>query len=167
MFYRRRAVRPIGGKSREKAEQASRAVSPEPPSSSSSSSHSPVQNRLVLRGSNDEAESSPPTYSSLPSPPSDSSSELDADADGGVGRMGDQSDSEVEGPDLRSVGEGLGFGNTAWGSNNGFTRPVVPLESGEDETTTTNVESDSGNATSETEELADEGVDDQAEVTGP
>ena len=65
--------------------------------------------------------------------------------------MKDQSDEdEVERPDLRSIGEGLGFGNTAWGS-----RPVGTADTDED-VTTTNAESDSGNATSETEELADD-----------
>jgi hypothetical protein len=100
-----------------------------------------------LREQAPETESSPPTYSSIPSPPTDSSSELDID----TGRMKDQSDEdEVERPDLRSIGEGLGFGNTAWGS-----RPVGTADTDED-MTTTNAESDSGNATSETEELADD-----------
>jgi hypothetical protein len=68
-----------------------------------------------------------------------------------TGRMKDESDEdEVERPDLRSIGEGLGFGNTAWGS-----RPVGTADTDED-VTTTNAESDSGNATSETEELADD-----------
>jgi ubiquitin carboxyl-terminal hydrolase 4/11/15 len=151
LFYRRRAVRPIGGKSREKAEQASRAVSPEPTtqsSSSSSRSNSPTINRLVLRDPPLETESSPPTYSSLPSPPTDSSSELDVDVDVGD-RMRDQSDSEdIDRPDLRSIGEGLGFGNTAW------TRKRTDLDS--EDVTTTNAESDSGNVTSETEELVDD-----------
>ena len=67
--------------------------------------------------------------------------------------MRDQSDEdEVERPDLRSIGEGLGFGNTAWSS-----RPVGTAETDED-VTTTNAESDSGNATSETEELSDDEV---------
>jgi hypothetical protein len=72
--------------------------------------------------------------------------------------MRDQSDEdEVERPDLRSIGEGLGFGNTAWGSS-GFTRPVGTAEDDEadGDVTTTNAESDSGDATSETEELADD-----------
>jgi len=65
--------------------------------------------------------------------------------------MRDQSDEDgVDRPDLRSIGEGLGFGNTAWGI-----RPVGTAETDED-VTTTNAESDSGNATSETEELADD-----------
>lgn len=71
--------------------------------------------------------------------------------------MKDQSDEdEVERPDLRSIGEGLGFGNTAWGSS-GFTRPAeVDDDEVDGDVTTTNAESDSGDATSETEELADD-----------
>lgn len=71
--------------------------------------------------------------------------------------MKDQSDEDdSEKPDLRAIGEGLGFGNTAWGtsSGNGYTRPVV-TEVDED-VTTTNADSDSGNVTSETEELVDD-----------
>lgn len=87
----------------------------------------------------------------MTSPPTDSSSELDI-----ADRMKDQSDDdEAERPDLRSIGEGLGFGNTAWGSRNGngFTRPA---SENDEDVTTTNAGSDSGNATSETEELVDD-----------
>lgn len=74
--------------------------------------------------------------------------------------MRDQSDEDEARPDLRSIGEGLGFGNTAWGSSNGggFTRSTMNQTSGEgeEEVTTTNAGSDSGNATSETEELAED-----------
>jgi len=161
LFYRRRAVRPIGGKSREKAELASRAVSPMPPSprasdSGTSSGASPgPSNRLVLRERNAEAESSPPAYDSPPFPSSDSSSS-DTGAVPELYRGRFQSDSDADGEgesgrasvDLQSVGQGLGFGNTAWGS-----RRV-----GETETTTTmdTAESDSGSMTSATEDLGDE-----------
>lgn len=89
--------------------------------------------------------------------------------------MRDLSDSDVEKPDLRSIGEGLGFGNTAWTTSHagGFTRPVVSVEAVDGETTTTNADSDSGNVTSETEELVDdaaeakeeEPVEDKAVIT--
>lgn len=147
LFYRRRSNRPIGGVSRIKAQEASRAVSPEdnlesvqgasPPSSSSSSSPGRPSHRLpsYRQTMDDDASSSTPP--GLPTPPSSDDNDNDgptSDADGwpvyGTPPEGspDVSDSELERErppvDLSAVGTSLGFGNTAWGSSgSSFNRP--------------------------------------------
>lgn len=137
LFYRRRSSRPIGGISRIKAQEASRAVSPEPDqaaaesSSSSSASSSPGRPSAALTAFRtqplDTEASSSISLSNIPTPPSSDDGDLPAystppDASPNV------SDSEADRPkvDLSSVGNSLGFGNTAWGSStaSSFSRPT-------------------------------------------
>jgi ubiquitin carboxyl-terminal hydrolase 4/11/15 len=117
LFYRRRAIRPIGGKSREKAQEASRAASPVPSSSSSSSDPTSDDDRVLRKRAEggrhiedtQTEEASPPKYQSgLPTPPESS----DGSSDRGI--YGDTDDSDRPSVDLNSVGQDLGFGNTAW-----------------------------------------------------
>jgi len=129
--------------------------SPRASDSGTSSGASPgPSNRLVLRERIAEAESSPPAYDSPPFPSSgSSSSDTGAVPELYRGRFQSDSDADGEGEsgrasvDLQAVGQGLGFGNTAWGA-----RPDTT------ETTTTmdNAESDSGSMTSATEDLGDD-----------
>jgi hypothetical protein len=141
--------------------------SPSGSSSGTSSGASPgPSNRLVLREQPPEAESSPPTYSTLPSPPFASS---DSSSDNGVvpdlyrGRYRSDSDADADeegesgraSVDLQAVGQGLGFGNTAWGTSTGFTRPSGDADVPETTITTMDAESNSGSVTSATEDLGD------------
>lgn len=135
LFYRRRSSRPIGGVSRIKAQEASRAVSPEPghaaSSSSSSASSSPGRPSAALAAFRqqplDNEASSSISISGLPTPPSSDDDEPPSystppDASPNV------SDTEADRPtvDLSGIGNSLGFGNTAWGSStasSSFSRP--------------------------------------------
>jgi ubiquitin carboxyl-terminal hydrolase 4/11/15 len=115
LFYRRRAVRPIGGKSREKAQEASRAASPVPSSSSSDSESERDSDRRARNNRASSEEASPPKYASgLPTPPDSSVSSA---SDRGVYGDADGDDLEDPSVDLGSIGQDLGFGNTAWSSS--------------------------------------------------
>lgn len=113
LFYRRRAVRPIGGKSREKAQEASRAASPVP-STSSESTFDTNSERRPRNNDLSSDEDSPPKYAGgLPTPPE---SPVSGSSGSDRGVYGDADDSDRPSVDLDSVGQDLGFGNTAWSS---------------------------------------------------
>ncbi|WVQ94936.1 hypothetical protein IAU59_002024 [Kwoniella sp. CBS 9459] len=117
LFYRRRTKRPIGGISRVKAEEASRAASPMPPSPAAGPSTLPSSANASgypspsLDTSSDELPSYSATGSpSTPLPPSPTLS-ADSSDDEPVRSRGDTMTSF----DLSSAGHSVGFGNTAWG----------------------------------------------------
>ncbi|WVF67340.1 hypothetical protein IAT40_002093 [Kwoniella sp. CBS 6097] len=117
LFYRRRTKRPIGGISRVKAEEASRAASPMPPSPAEEPSTLPSSTYASgypspsLDTSSDELPSYSATGSpSTPLPPSPTLS-ADSSDDEPVRSRGDTLTSF----DLSSAGQSVGFGNTAWG----------------------------------------------------
>lgn len=107
LFYRRRTERRIGGISRIKAEEASRAATPQP-----SVPASPVIGPSVPASAMASAVASFPGTPSQPSPTLSSNSSL-------------ASSSPRQSPaDLASAGAAVGFGNTAWGSGNTSISPV-------------------------------------------
>ncbi|WWD19867.1 hypothetical protein CI109_104335 [Kwoniella shandongensis] len=128
LFYRRRTNRPIGGISRIKAEEASRAASPHPPSPPAA--RTSIMNASGLPSPADSSDELPP-YTDGPSAPVSPSGSLDnnisSDEDDGFGGAGG-STSRVAGwqgtfepttktTDLVSAGQSVGFGNTAWGGS--------------------------------------------------
>lgn len=118
LFYRRRTARPIGGLSRVKAEEASRAASPMPPSPPldlSRSSEPQSDDSPTLDSSSSDSDDLP-SYSAGRASPALPSPTLSADAGS------DFDDRPRHKPDhLGTISSGIGFGNTAWGG-----RPSVP-----------------------------------------
>lgn len=101
LFYQRRTERRIGGISRIKAEEASRAATPLP-----SAPESPVIAPSVPESAMVSSFNSAPGTPAQPSPVVSSSSTIDSDDDRPLGLSASG--------DLRSVGDKIGFGNTAW-----------------------------------------------------
>ncbi|TXT15799.1 hypothetical protein VHUM_00302 [Vanrija humicola] len=101
LFYQRRTERRIGGISRIKAEEASRAATPLP-----SAPESPVIAPSVPESAMVSSFNSVPGTPVQPSPVVSNSSTLDSDDDQPLGLTASG--------DLRSVGNKVGFGNTAW-----------------------------------------------------
>ncbi|OCF44499.1 ubiquitin carboxyl-terminal hydrolase 4/11/15 [Kwoniella heveanensis CBS 569] len=127
LFYRRRTNRPIGGISRVKAEEASRAASPMPPSPVGESSTLPSSTYASgypspsLDTSSDEL----PSYSATGSPatPLPPSPTLSADSSDDELVRG-RSDT-LTALNLSSAGQSVGFGNTAWGVNASRSTDVI------------------------------------------
>ncbi|KAL1410813.1 hypothetical protein Q8F55_001756 [Vanrija albida] len=101
LFYQRRTERRIGGISRIKAEEASRAATP-----LQSAPDSPVIAPSVPESAMVSSLNSAPGTPAQPSPVVSNSSSLDSDDDRPLGLSASG--------DLRSVGTKIGFGNTAW-----------------------------------------------------
>ncbi|KAK8853439.1 hypothetical protein IAR55_004145 [Kwoniella newhampshirensis] len=127
LFYRRRTKRPIGGISRIKAEEASRAASPVPPSPPATGSSTLPSGLPSPALSSDEL---PPYTDDVPPQPSPSGSldnNISSDEEDGFGgesssrvtgwhsTLGTTSGTD-RGLDLVSAGQTVGFGNTAWGA---------------------------------------------------
>ncbi|ORY31587.1 hypothetical protein BCR39DRAFT_558054 [Naematelia encephala] len=140
LFYRRRTTRPIGGISRIKVEEASRAASPAPDSpsasSSSSSSAGPIPDALAeIRAERQSRRRPSDTSEELPGytgvgEVDTTSITTSADSSGlpspSVSDHEDASRSVTATSTLNEVGEKLGFGNTAWGA----TPTAAAVESG-------------------------------------
>ncbi|KIR27707.1 ubiquitin carboxyl-terminal hydrolase 4/11/15 [Cryptococcus deuterogattii R265] len=125
LFYRRRTSRPIGGESRIKAEEASRNVASAPaspdagaptesstmPSTAFVSARTTPTRELSPDLSSDEL----PSYSQVPSPPTLGTSAPPSPT------VSDDSfpapETYSRGVDIASVGQSIGFGNTAWGTS--------------------------------------------------
>lgn len=124
LFYRRRTNRPIGGESRIKAEEAARNV----PSASASPDAGPSTESSTMPStafvsarttptrnlSPDTSSDELPSYSQVPSPPTLGTSAPPSPtvSDDSFPEPGTYS----QGVDIATVGQSIGFGNTAWGS---------------------------------------------------
>ncbi|OXG79192.1 ubiquitin carboxyl-terminal hydrolase 4/11/15 [Cryptococcus neoformans var. grubii Br795] len=124
LFYRRRTNRPIGGESRIKAEEAARNV----PSASASPDAGPSTESSTMPStafvsarttptrnlSPDTSSDELPSYSQVPSPPTFGTSAPPSPtvSDDSFPEPGTYS----QGVDIATVGQSIGFGNTAWGS---------------------------------------------------
>ncbi|WVR09644.1 hypothetical protein IAU60_006717 [Kwoniella sp. DSM 27419] len=149
LFYRRRTKRPIGGISRIKAEEASRAASPMPPSPDPEPSTLPSSTFAsglpspTLDSSSDglpsysESPNTPPTPRS-PSPAISNGSDVGDSLFGGAFRPS-------TGSNLGEAGQSVGFGNTAWGVSAGTSASAVTHPFG------------MGSSTTETSSALDEG----------
>ncbi|WRT69987.1 uncharacterized protein IL334_006980 [Kwoniella shivajii] len=167
LFYRRRTNRPIGGISRVKAEQASRAASPLPsspnvgpsnlPSSALATGHpSPVSEASEkLPSYSDIDDDTPPT----PAMPSPQLSDLgDSDIDPSFAPSQNQKWRNV---DLSQVGQSIGFGNNAW------TTPSNPSAVGHTFGGTLTPQTDSDTLASSAASTSDDAHDKGEELTMP
>ena len=122
LFYRRRTNRPIGGISRIKAEEASRAASPVPTESSEETQvdDEPIAGPSTDRDLASQDTEALPSYSqardpSMPSSPNLPSPALSSEGESDLHELPD-SEIPVDG-DLGEAGTAVGFGNTAWSSS--------------------------------------------------
>ncbi|WVW86415.1 hypothetical protein I302_108461 [Kwoniella bestiolae CBS 10118] len=112
LFYRRRTKRPIGGISRIKAEEASRAATPFPPSSPTIEPASSNTSQGDASQSSDELPSYSDVDDNIPTTPVQPSPQLSDDENDSI----DPSLRSGTNVDLGQVGASIGYGNNAWGS---------------------------------------------------
>lgn len=122
LFYRRRTSRPIGGESRIKAEEAARNVASAPasPDGGAPTESSTMPSTVFVSArttptrelSPDLSSDELPSYSQVPSPPTFGTSAPPSPT------VSDDSfpapETYSRGVDIASVGQSVGFGNTAW-----------------------------------------------------